>query len=120
MAVVTPGLLRPLWTLLLPLLVVVHGAVAERACAGSPEPAGIPLQCRLGEGPWQACRMRVEAVGAHWVLLVGERRIEFRHDGSGTVTMQEQGQVRVVTSRWLEDHSLCWDGTCARGEIPLD
>lgn len=80
----------------------------------------VPLQCRLGDGPWQDCQMRVEELGAHWFLLIGERRIEFRHDGRGAVTMQEQGRSREVTSRWREDHSLCWDGTCARGEIPLD
>jgi hypothetical protein len=80
----------------------------------------IPLQCRLGQGPWQDCQMRVEQLGAHWFLLIGGRRIEFRHDGQGAVTMQEQGRTREVTSRWGEDQTLCWDGTCARGEIPLD
>lgn len=80
----------------------------------------IPLQCRLGQGPWQDCQMRVEQLGAHWFLLIGERRIEFRHDGQGAVTMQEQGRTREVTSRWGENQTLCWDGTCARGEIPLD
>jgi hypothetical protein len=107
--------------LLLPLLlVVVLGAAGERADAGGPGADAIPLECRLGDGPWQRCQMRVEEVGAHWFLLVGDRQIEFRHDGSGTVTMGEGGQSRPVTSRWLEDRSLCWDGTCARGEIPLD
>jgi len=108
--------------LLLPLLLVLTlgGGMVERAVAGGPEGAEIPLECRLGSGPWQQCRMRVETVGAHWFLLVGDRRIEFRHDGSGTVTMGEGGQARPVTSRWLEDRSLCWDRTCARGEIPLD
>jgi hypothetical protein len=107
--------------LLLPLLlVVILVAGVERALAGGTGIAEIPLECRLGAGPWQQCRMRVEEMGAHWFLLVGDRRIEFRHDGSGTVTMGEGGQSRPVTSRWLEDRSLCWDGTCARGEIPLD
>ncbi len=107
--------------LLLPLLLVATlGAGVGRAVAGGPGGGEIALECRIGDGPWQQCRMRVEAVGAHWFLLVGDRRIEFRHDGSGTVTMGEGGQTRPVTSRWLEDRSLCWDGTCARGDIPLD
>jgi hypothetical protein len=25
-----------------------------------------------------------------------------------------------VNSRWIESSSLCWDGVCARGDIPLD
>jgi hypothetical protein len=102
------------------LLLAGPGALAQETEGGRGAPALIPLQCRLGDGPWQDCRMRVEEVGAHWILLVGGRQIEFRHDGSGTVTMREQGRVRAVTSRWQEDRSLCWDGTCARGEIPLD
>ncbi len=80
----------------------------------------VPLECRLGAGPWQQCQMQVEQLGAHWFLLIGERRIEFRHDGRGAVSMGEHGRVRAVTSHWGEDRSLCWDGTCARGEIPLD
>lgn len=95
-------------------------ATAPPLRAAEEPPLRIPLQCRLGDGPWQACQMQVEQLGAHWFLLIGERRIEFRHDGRGTVTMQEEGQSRPVTSRWLEDRSLCWDGTCARGDIPLD
>jgi hypothetical protein len=81
----------------------------------------IPLQCRLGNGPWQDCRMRVEQVGSHWWLQVGPQTLEFRHDGRGSVTMQAASSGwRAVESRWEEDTSLCWDGVCARGEIPLD
>jgi hypothetical protein len=25
-----------------------------------------------------------------------------------------------VSSRWEDRNSLCWDGVCARGDIPLD
>ena len=94
------------------------GGVAPLARAA--EAFLVPLECRLGEGPWQECQMRVEQLGAHWFLLIGGRRIEFRHDGRGTVTMGESGSSRPVTSRWGPDRSLCWNGTCARGEIPLD
>ena len=105
--------------LLVPLLVPLSFSVQAA-------PVLIQLQCRLAAGPWQPCRMEVEQVGGHWWLLVGKRRIEFRHDGKGTVTMQglpahgssSQGWRRV-SSRW-EDTSLCWDGICARGPIPLD
>lgn len=96
-------------------------------CAGGVAPVAhasdaflVPLECRLGEGPWQNCQMRVEQLGAHWFLLIGDRRIEFRHDGRGAVTMGEEGRSQPVTSRWGEDRSLCWNGTCARGDIPLD
>jgi hypothetical protein len=65
--------------------------------------------------------MEVRQVGAHWFLQVGDQRLEFRHDGSGTVRMQRQSSGwRAVDSRWQEDTSLCWDGVCARGDIPLD
>lgn len=86
-----------------------------------PEGSGIPLECRLGDGPWQSCRMEVQQVGTHWVLLVGRQRVEFRHDGTGAVRMQKDTSGwRPVSSRWNEDTSLCWDGVCARGDIPLD
>lgn len=94
------------------------------ACAGlqaRPIPGRISLECRLADGPWQACTMQVEQLGAHWYLLVGGDRIEFRHDGRGSVTMLKPSVGwRPVNSRWLEDTSLCWDGVCARGDIPLD
>ncbi len=81
----------------------------------------VSLECRLAEGPWQACQMQVEEVGAHWYLQVGSQRIEFRHDGRGSVTMlKPSGGWQPVKSRWLEDTSLCWDGVCAKGDIPLD
>lgn len=74
----------------------------------------------MGEGPWQPCRMRVEQVGTHWYLLIGNQQVEFRHDGDGLVRVRQQGAWRSVTSRWEADTSLCWDGYCARGDIPLD
>ena len=99
-----------------------------RAAPAAPEPSGterslsIPLQCRLGNGTWQPCRMEVMAVGSHWTLQVGGQRLEFRHDGRGGVTMQQQGSGgwRSVSSRWEQPQDLCWDGVCARGAIPLD
>jgi hypothetical protein len=95
-----------------------HGLLPALAL---PEGSGIPLECRLGDGPWQSCRMEVQEVGAQWVLLVGRQRVEFRHDGTGAVRMQKDtGGWRPVSSRWNEDTSLCWDGVCARGDIPLD
>lgn len=81
----------------------------------------VPLLCRLGPGPWQPCRMEVQDLGLHWFLQIGSERIEFRHSGDGTVRMQRTGRDwQAVESRWQADASLCWDGVCARGEIPLD
>jgi hypothetical protein len=82
----------------------------------------IPLQCRLAGGSWKPCRMEVIELGSHWILQIGERRLEFRHDGRGAVTMQAgSGQVwRPVSSRWEDGRDLCWDGVCTRGPLPLD
>ncbi len=107
-----------------PLLALVLSCLTVPATAWAvPDGLLIPLECRLGDGPWQQCQMRVEQVGGHWWLLIGEQQVEFRHDGSGTVTMQGAGEGsgwRPVSSRWQEDASLCWDGVCAKGDIPLD
>jgi hypothetical protein len=89
--------------------------------ARGPTPGALPLECRLGDGPWQACWMEVIEVGRHWVLRVGPRQLEFQHDGRGGVRMQRDGGPwRPVTARWQAPRDLCWDGLCARGEIPLD
>jgi len=83
-------------------------------------PLLVPLRCRLNQGAWQECQMQVDQVGSHWWLLVGTQKLEFRHDGLGSVTMQHgDGDWLPVSSRW-EDRDLCWNGVCARGEIPLD
>jgi hypothetical protein len=98
--------------------VVVEGAAAPLASAQGQVAA---LECRLGGGPWQPCRMEVEDIGLHWVLRVGEQRIDFRHSGDGAVRMQKGGGPwQPVTATWQPDTSLCWDGVCARGDIPLD
>ena len=81
----------------------------------------VPLQCRLGQGPWRPCAMEVQKIGEEWQLVMEGRRIAFRHDQRGSLRMQEPGSGwREVDSRWVESSSLCWDGVCARGEIPLD
>jgi len=92
-----------------------------RAAVPTPTPQAIPLECRLEQGPWQTCRMEVVSIGSEWALVVGGQRWEFRHDGRGRVTMRQgEGSWRPVSSRWEDRTSLCWDGVCARGEIPLD
>jgi hypothetical protein len=78
------------------------------------------LECRLGQGAWQVCHMEIRTAGAHWVLVVGGERLEFRHDGTGQMRMGSKGGWREVTPRWSADRSLCWDGVCVRGDIPLD
>lgn len=85
------------------------------------ESPSIPLECRLGDGAWQPCRMQVVEIGSHWFLLVAGQRFEFRHDQRGGVSMQAGGGGwRSVSSRWEKAENLCWDGVCARGSIPLD
>ena len=88
--------------------------------AADPKPITLPLECRIGQGAWQPCWMRVEQVGMHWYLLIGDQQVEFRHDGRESVRLRQLGVWRAVTSRWEADASLCWDGYCARGDIPLD
>jgi hypothetical protein len=101
-------------------LLLTAGAGISRGASG-PTPGALPLECRLGDGPWQACWMEVIEVGRHWVLRVGPRQLEFQHDGRGGVRMQRDGGPwRPVTARWQAPRDLCWDGLCARGEIPLD
>lgn len=107
--------LTPLWS----------PAAAQAALAaqgtGTDSPSSVPLQCRLHQGPWQQCRMDIQVLGLQWDLVIGDQRLEFRHDGRGTVTMQRPGGPKQsVSSRWAEDTSLCWDGVCAKGAIPLD
>ena len=101
---------------------LAHPSGALAAETGAAEAGGTPqLECRLQAGPWQRCRMEVEQLGSRWWLVVGDQRIEFRHDGRGSVRMQRQGGAwQPVTARWAEDTSLCWDGVCARGDLPLD
>jgi hypothetical protein len=81
----------------------------------------VPLRCRLDQGPWKACVMTVTQVGQFWSLEVAGETFAFRHDGRGQVTMRRgQASPRVVNARWLADQTLCWDGVCAQGAMPLD
>jgi hypothetical protein len=117
---VGPWLRRPL-VLLLSATVHLNTGPEAFAAVQQPIAQAIPLECRLGQGPWQACRMEVVAIGSQWALVVGDQRWHFRHDGLGSVTMQHGAAAwRPVRSRWEGQNSLCWDGVCARGDIPLD
>ncbi len=96
-------------------------SILEQGPSPLAAPLLVPLQCRLADGAWQSCTMRVDRLGEHWWLELGRRRIEFRHDGHGGIAMRwPGGPWRPVNSRWKSDGSLCWDGICARGAIPLD
>lgn len=118
---------------LLALLLLLLPALASAAPDGAPageehqrslEP--IALRCREGSGPWRDCSLLVEQLGVRWSLLLGDQRLEFRHDGSGAVTMQRPSPVDPspawipVKARWTNDPALCWNGVCAQGELPLD
>lgn len=88
--------------------------------------APIPLRCREGSGPWRDCSLEVERLGERWSLLLDGQRLEFRHDGRGTVTMQRSSTADPspawvpVEALWTEDPALCWNGVCAQGDLPLD
>jgi len=80
------------------------------------------LRCRSMDGPWQPCTMQLDANGLGWQLKIGTQPvIRFRHDGLGNVSMRAGPSLwQPVEARWLSDASLCWNGICARGPIPLD
>ncbi len=101
----------------LPLATLI--AITPVAIRAGPE--SIPLRCRMDGGPWQDCRMRVDQPGTLWSLKMRDDLIMFRHDGSGQIKMQRPRANWVnVEARWTADAALCWDGICAKGEIPLD
>lgn len=74
--------------------------------------------------------MEVEQPGVRWTLVVGQRRISFRHDGSGIVRMQDPERRSQggpidrnwipVETFWIAEPALCWNGVCAQGDFPLD
>jgi len=82
----------------------------------------VPLECRLDTGSWGRCTMRVERIGEHWWIQTEGQRIEFRHNGRGAITMRRNPAAswQSVSANWTADATLCWDGVCARGAIPLD
>jgi hypothetical protein len=88
---------------------------------GSSAGQSIPLECRLAAGAWQPCTMTVLQLGEHWWLQVGNQRLEFRSDGRGSVSLRSgTGVPRSVQPVWSADQALCWDGVCAKGNLPLD
>jgi len=100
--------------LLLSALVLV-GALAANA------QERIRLDCQLDSGPWQPCAMHRSTDGYQWRLELAQQSFLFRHDGRGAVTMRlGQQPWRRVEPYWRTDASLCWNGLCAKGQIPLD
>ena len=101
------------------------------SCAGQPswangadgvgEAFSVPMRCQVNGGAWHECQMVVDQVGSHWQLVLGNDRYGFQHDGRGLVRMRRgSGAWSTVEPRWTADASLCWDGLCAQGAIPLD
>jgi len=104
-----------------PGLALSAGLVLWSVSARAEAPLRIPVQCRLGSGPWRECTMAIQRAGEHWWLEVGAQRLEFRSDGRGQIRLIEpSGLKRVVSPRWEEQQALCWDGICAKGNFPLD
>jgi hypothetical protein len=107
---------------------VMAGAAGSHGTEVRPPKEPIALRCRDRQGPWRDCQMLVEAVGERWSLILDGQRIEFRHDGRGSVTMQRPSPSQPastppwipVEARWSEEPALCWDGICAQGDLPLD
>lgn len=78
----------------------------------------VALQCRLDGGPWRDCLMRIESIGQRWSLEVDREQLWFEHDDRGLVRMRRRGSWVPVEPHWSADAALCWDGICAKGEIP--
>lgn len=81
----------------------------------------VPLECQLQGSGWQPCTLTIERMGEHWWLLVDGQRLDFRSDGKGSVTLSDaSGRSQAVQPVWTAQHALCWDGVCAKGDLPLD
>lgn len=89
--------------------------------AGQELPVRVPLRCRVDGGAWRDCQMVVKQMGALWQVMLAGEQFGFAHDGRGQVRMRRgQGAWTPVEARWSADATLCWDGLCAQGDIPLD
>ncbi len=97
------------------------GSTPASRAAGNPELV-LELECRENDGRWQTCRMGVVRLGEEWWLDLAHQRIRFRHDGSGQMRMKgsRDSAWQSVQARWIAERTLCWDGVCARGDLPLD
>ncbi|QNI45407.1 putative conserved secreted protein [Synechococcus sp. WH 8101] len=97
-------------------------AVAPTSQAAGPPELVLELECRENGGRWQTCRMGVVKLGEEWWLDLAHQRIRFRHDGSGRMRMKgsRDPSWQSVQARWIAERTLCWDGVCARGDLPLD
>ena len=47
-----------------------------------------------------------------WTSELGQRRFDFRHDGSGTVQMLDSAGWIAVETSWIAGPALCWNGLC--------
>jgi hypothetical protein len=81
----------------------------------------VPLECQLESAEWQPCQLTIEQLGSHWWLEMGGKRFEFHSDGRGGVTLTDSsGARRQVEPVWTAQQALCWNGVCAKGDLPLD
>ena len=112
------------WSLVLTPMLLTAPAVEALLVGVLParsQPIVVELECQLHNGPWQRCHMVRAADGYHWRLELDHQALLFRHDGRGVVSMRRGALPwRAVEARWRADSSLCWNGICAKGAIPLD
>ena len=107
---------RLLW---IPALLLTPQLLLERAQAQ--RALSVPVECQLEQGDWQPCTLTIEELGEHWWLQVGPHRLDFRSDGRGRVTLTDRaGASKSVQPVWTAQRALCWDGVCAKGDLPLD
>ena len=110
------GFHRLVWVLSSAIVGWSHGADAQT----------VALQCQVGGGAWQPCRMQVQDIGRTWRVEMGRETVLFRHDGGGAIAMKQPGRAwRLVQTRWIAvpasaQSALCWDNLCALGPVPLD
>ena len=105
---------RQLLAAAMPALLLGGNALAQ-------ENLQVPLDCQLQGAAWRPCTLTIERMGEHWWLLVDGQRLDFRSDGRGSVTLSDaSGRSRAVQPVWTAQQALCWDGVCARGDLPLD
>ena len=104
----------------LPAAWVVAVALGSPALQAQPR-LEVPLECQLRGSAWQPCTLTIERLGEHWWLQVQGERLEFRSDGRGRITLIDAAGARqAVQPIWTAQQALCWDGVCAKGDLPLD
>ena len=86
------------------------------------EPVAVDVECRWSHQAWEPCRFVANPLGSRWNLAFNAHRIQFEHDGTGSMRMRinERSSWNSVQASWSDEGALCWGEVCARGDLPMD